>query len=95
MSTYVPGVEEPFLDDEPETFSGPDPWGVWSGTSFAAPQVAGAVALIMEQQGVDARTALARLLASGIPVPGRGSGAADHGRQPVLSRPCRGRPVRR
>lgn len=69
VSTYVPGTEEPFLDRDPETFDPPDPWGVWSGTSFAAPQVAGAIARIMEQQAVDAPTALRTLLASGTPVP--------------------------
>ncbi len=72
MSTYVPGKEEPFIDDQAEMFPDENPWGVWSGTSFAAPQVAGAVARIMEEQGTDARTALqdaARRRASRCPTP--------------------------
>lgn len=48
VSTYVRGTESPTLgpdlgpDDWP--LSDPQPWAVWTGTSFAAPQVAGAVA---------------------------------------------------
>jgi subtilisin family serine protease len=60
VSTYVEGVESPELDPSPDRFGG-DAWAVWSGTSFAAPQVAGAVAGIAEEEGCTPREALQRL----------------------------------
>ncbi len=72
VSTYVPGKEEQFIDFKEEVFPDENPWGLWSGTSFAAPQVAGAVARIMEAQQTDAPTALKTLLAGGVPVPDAG-----------------------
>jgi len=53
---------------DPDTF-GPDPFARWSGTSFAAPQVAGAVARLAQEYDLTPRQALARLLSSGKPVP--------------------------
>jgi hypothetical protein len=54
-STYVTGTEDPGVDPGalllppvPTTFTGPDPWAVWSGTSFSAPQVAGRIARIAQ-----------------------------------------------
>ena len=44
VSTYVEGKESPVLDPDPDTWTGPDPWAVCTGSSFAAPQVAGEVA---------------------------------------------------
>jgi Subtilase family len=44
----------------------------WSGTSFAAPRFAGAVAATMTKRGVDAQTAASLLLGSGPPVAGLG-----------------------
>jgi len=51
---------------------GPDAWAVWTGTSFAAPQIAGAVANVCQAEGIGVREALRRLLAAGRPVPGFG-----------------------
>jgi hypothetical protein len=41
-STFVPGTEDE-ANGTTEKF-GPDAWAIWSGTSFSAPQIAGAVA---------------------------------------------------
>lgn len=60
-STYVPGQESPFVDSEPEEFP-LDAWALWTGTSFAAPQIAGVVAKIAQEQGLAPRTALNVLL---------------------------------
>ena len=70
-STYVEGRESPLLDPDPRNF-GPDAWGVWSGTSFTAPQITGALARLHEEYGYPLQEALARLLAAGQPVPGYG-----------------------
>jgi hypothetical protein len=70
-STYVQGQESPLLDPDPRTF-GPSAWGVWSGTSFTAPQITGALARLHEEYGYPVREALDRLLAAGQPVPGYG-----------------------
>lgn len=71
-STYVEGKEMPEIDpDSPDTF-GPDAWARWSGSSFAAPQIAGKIAQIAEQQGLSLRAALQALLATGTTVPGYG-----------------------
>jgi hypothetical protein len=70
-STYVEGRESPLLDPDPRNF-GPNGWGVWSGTSFTAPQIAGALARLHEEYGYPLREALGRLLAAGQPVPGYG-----------------------
>ena len=59
-STYVPGVESPIFDLAPDTF-GADAWALWSGTSFAAPQIAGAVARISYEEGVAPRAAVDKL----------------------------------
>jgi len=48
-STFVTGHESPEFDREPEVF-GENAWAIWSGTSFAAPQIAGAVARICQEQ---------------------------------------------
>ncbi len=50
-STFVPGTESPLIDYEYEEFA-PSAWALWSGTSFAAPQVAGAIARIAIDEGV-------------------------------------------
>ena len=48
VSTYVRGTEDGVLidDPDPDTY-GPDAWACWTGTSFAAPQVTGALARLM------------------------------------------------
>jgi len=70
-STYVEGRESPLLDPDPRNF-GPNAWGLWSGTSFTAPQITGALARLHEEYGYSLREALDRLLAAGQPVPGYG-----------------------
>ena len=70
FSTYVRGQESAQLDPEPEAWTEPDPWAVWSGSSFAAPQIAGAVARLCAQTaGLTPRQALAQLHARARPVP--------------------------
>jgi subtilisin family serine protease len=67
QSTYVEGRESPLVDQAPHDF-GPDAWAVWSGTSFAAPQLTGALARLhdaSEPLGVKLR----RLLGAGRPMP--------------------------
>jgi Subtilase family len=71
-STYVEGTESPLIDPEPDAF-GPDPWALSSGTSFAAPQIAAAIALIAREEGVNVGEARRRLL-DGLPTtPGYGA----------------------
>ena len=71
ISTYVPGRESPMLDPEPETFKD-DALALWSGTSFAAPQVAGKIAQVASTTGQPAHQVAEALLAAGRPVPGYG-----------------------
>jgi hypothetical protein len=66
-STYVKGRESPLVDQDPHDF-GPDAWAVWSGTSFAAPQLAGALARLHDSSE-PLRDTLRRLLAAGRPIP--------------------------
>ena len=47
-------------------------FAIWSGTSFAAPQLAAAVAVVMSKTGFGARTAASRVLALGSFVPDLG-----------------------
>jgi hypothetical protein len=68
LSTYVEGAQSPAFTDDPETF-GPNAFARWSGTSFAAPQVTGAIARIAQTQGISARQAYIALLATGRPLP--------------------------
>ena len=49
-----------------------DPWAWWTGTSFAAPQITGAIARLAAEQGITARQAADRLDEFGKPVPGYG-----------------------
>jgi hypothetical protein len=67
-STFVPGTESPSVDTEFEEFSR-DAWALWSGTSFAAPQVAGAIAKIANDDGVTPTEARRRLLAGAQEIP--------------------------
>jgi len=72
-STYVEGTESPIVDPDPDTF-GPDSWALSSGTSFAAPQIAGAIALIARNEEVDVQEARRLLLLEGLPpIPGYGT----------------------
>jgi thermitase len=78
-STYVVGTEDGVLigDPDPDAYGGPNPWACWSGTSFAAPQIAGAVARICaENLGMTPQEALKTLEARATPaaVPADGYG---------------------
>ena len=70
-STFVTGHESPVFDREPEVF-GADAWAMWSGTSFASPQIAGAVARVCQETGMTARQAVDKLDDRGKPIPGYG-----------------------
>jgi hypothetical protein len=70
-STYVQGRESILVDPDPHDF-GPDSWAVWSGTSFAAPQITGALARLHQNYQYPPGEALRRLLAAGRPIPGFG-----------------------
>lgn len=67
-STFVEGVESPVTDYRFEEFSD-NPWALWSGTSFAAPQVAAAIAKIALDDGVTPTEAKRRLLEGAHEVP--------------------------
>ena len=67
-STFVEGIESPVTDYRFEEFTD-NPWALWSGTSFAAPQVAGAIAKIALDQGVTPTEAKRRLLEHADEVP--------------------------
>lgn len=72
VSTYVEGRRRGADGDVPAVF-GADAWASWTGTSFAAPQVAGAVAaLCADDPATTPRQALASLLADGRPTRGFG-----------------------
>ncbi|MEV4349294.1 S8/S53 family peptidase [Actinoplanes sp. NPDC049596] len=66
-STFVTGNESPDFDDEPEVFP-PNAWALWSGTSFAAPQIAGAVARLQQERGMTPRQAVDYLSDAGATV---------------------------
>ena len=68
LSTYVQGTQSPEFTGHPQTFPA-DGFSRWSGTSFAAPQIAGAVARIMHENGLTPRQAYVKLLATGKPLP--------------------------
>jgi subtilisin family serine protease len=70
-STYVKGRESLSVDPQPDKF-GDDAWALWTGTSFAAPQIAGAVAKIAQEEGLAPRDALEKVLDGGARRPGYG-----------------------
>lgn len=67
-STFVPGTESPVTDYRFQEFP-QDAWALWSGTSFAAPQVAGAIAKIATDDGVTPTEAKRRLLEDAREIP--------------------------
>lgn len=71
VSTYVEGQESSELDPDPDTF-GRNAWATWTGTSFAAPQIAGGVARLCQERGLAPRRALRELLRHGRLTPGFG-----------------------
>ena len=72
LSTYVAGQESPLIDPAATVFPEENPFAVWSGSSFAAPQIAGAIARLAQAPGATLRTALNQLLQVAVPVPGFG-----------------------
>jgi hypothetical protein len=70
-STYVTGVESPVFDPQPDTF-GADAWAIWSGTSFAAPQIAAAIARVAAELTMTPRQAADHLAEYGKPIAGYG-----------------------
>lgn len=70
VSTYVEGIEDIVVDNPPDKFAIND-FAMWSGTSFAAPQVAGAVASICLTQNLTPTEAIKKMT-SGTPIPGYG-----------------------
>ena len=72
LSTYVEGLEDPVFEDNDEY--PPDAWAVWSGTSFAAPQIAGAISRKCRELNLPPRAAADELISSGIPIPDFGQG---------------------
>jgi Subtilase family len=73
ISTYVEGTEPLEVDFRPDTF-GPNSFALWSGSSFAAPQVVGAIARLHREKGISPRQAVAELQRQGVPVPDFGRG---------------------
>lgn len=69
-STFVTGYESPVFDNSPAVFP-QDAWALWSGTSFAAPQIAGAVARICHERGKTPREAVEILKDRGAPTEGQ------------------------
>jgi hypothetical protein len=72
LSPFVKGRETPEMDPAPDEWAADDPWAVWTGTSFAAPQVAGAIARVCGRTGDPPSVALDWLLAQGVWVPDYG-----------------------
>jgi thermitase len=81
VSTFVDGTDEPLRPRQaPTEFTGPDPVAMWSGTSFSAPQVTGAVAVelakMRRRRGGDlatARDAFDRLVTGAPQIPDLGA----------------------
>ena len=75
VSTYVKGTESHAADPAgPDTF-GEQAWATWSGTSFAAPQVVGAIVKVLQDpahSGKTPRQALDVVLQNGVLVPDYG-----------------------
>ena len=68
LSTFVEGEQSPDFTPDPQSFP-ESSFARWSGTSFAAPQVAGAIARLMHERGIGPRDAYVQLLATGTPLP--------------------------
>ena len=70
-STFVQGKASPLVHPEPQSFD-TDAFAYWSGTSFTAPQITGALAWLYQHEGLSLREALRTLRAAGRPIPGFG-----------------------
>jgi hypothetical protein len=71
-SAFVEGRESPMVDPHPDTF-GRDAWALWTGTSFTAPQIAGAMARLAQERNLSLGSAFARLVAGQRRIPGFGA----------------------
>lgn len=66
VSTYVDGTTDSAFGGQSHTFPAGgvgDPWAIWTGTSFAAPQISAAIVRTMRTQNVSAQAACRALLA--------------------------------
>ena len=72
LSTFAKGEETPDMDPVPDHWVDDNPWAVWTGTSFAAPQVTGAIARRCQETGDTPTAALTWLLGQGVNVPDYG-----------------------
>src|SRR6266516_3972440 len=70
-STFVQGKASPLVHPEPQSFD-TDAFAYWSGTSFTAPQITGALAWLYQHEALSLREALRTLRAAGRPMPGFG-----------------------
>jgi subtilisin family serine protease len=61
VSTYVVGKEAPSNDPLGPDVFGPSSWATWSGTSFAAPQITGAIVRLVQELNLTTKEALGRL----------------------------------
>jgi thermitase len=75
VSTYVEGTEDLLVENPPDIFAIND-FAIWSGTSFAAPQVVGEVASICLANQVKPTEAIEILKERGTPTPGYGARVA-------------------
>ena len=80
VSTYVEGNEDNAVDKTGPDVFGPSSWALGTGTSFAAPQVTGAIARLMDERGLSAKAALDALMAGpdAVVVPDAGYGTGLH-----------------
>ena len=67
VSTFVMGEEDPEFGGN-ETYP-LNAWAVWVGTSFAAPQIAGATSRMCREQGLSPREAVRRIIRLGRAIP--------------------------
>jgi subtilisin family serine protease len=74
LAPFVRGRETQEIDRHaPDVFTGENPWAVWSGTSFATPQISGAIARRCQEHDERPSDALAWLLTQGPKVPDYGT----------------------
>ncbi len=71
LSTYVTGEESVIVDPYPDVF-GVNSWARWSGTSFATPQIAAAIARRCFESDLSPHQAYDNLLQEGVAIPDYG-----------------------
>jgi subtilisin family serine protease len=89
VSTFVDGTEEPLGRRQPTVWKGKKPAALWSGTSFSAPQVSGAIAVRLAEmrkgsrgRRPTARDAFEDLIAEAEQIPGFGARLPGLGEKP-------------